>query len=78
MTYNYTDNPFYANLVDDKIVIEKQEWVEERGEMIKKITHFIYDVDGLTMQEIDQFTRTKINTLMADVTPIKLEPVARQ
>ena len=78
MTYNYTDNPFYANLVDDKIVIEKQEWVEERGEMVKKITHFIYDVDGLTMQEIDQFTRTKINTLMADVTPIKLEPVARQ
>ena len=78
MTYNYTDSPFYANLVDDKIVIEKQEWVEERGEMVKKITHFIYDVDGLTMQEIDQFTRTKINTLMADVTPIKLEPVARQ
>jgi hypothetical protein len=78
MNYNYTDSPFYANLVDDKIIIEKREWVKDGEKVVRKITHFTYDVTGLTMQELDQLTRTKINELMADVTPIKLEPVERQ
>lgn len=78
MTYNYTDSPFYANLVDDKIIIEKREWVKQDETMVRKITNFTYDATGLTMQEVSQLTRTKINELMADVTPIKLEPVARQ
>ena len=78
MTYNYTDSPFYANLVDDKIIIEKREWVKDGEQVVRKITHFTYDATGLTMQEVDQLTRTKINELMADVTPIKLEPVERQ
>lgn len=88
MNYNYTDSPFYANLVETglvvdtvekvNLVVEKREWVPEGEEMVRKISFFTYDATGLTIQEVDQLARTKINELKAASSTISLEPQPRQ
>jgi len=72
MNYNYTDAPFYANTVETvlvvdgnihrNLVIEKRVVTEEPPHYMPTI-YYTYDVSGLTVTEVDQFTRTKIQEL---------------
>jgi hypothetical protein len=72
MNYNYTDAPYFANTVETELVvdgimqrnlvIEKQVISEEPPHYMPTI-YYTYDVSGLTVTEVDQFTRTKIQEL---------------
>jgi hypothetical protein len=74
MDYNYTDAPYYANLnqgtltVDGtqthNLVITEEVLVVDEGVVIDKSTnYYTYDVTGLSITEIDQLTRIKIQEL---------------
>ena len=72
MDYNYQSSPFYANLVNAELVVDG---TEKRNIVIQKrviseeppheteTTVYTYDVTGLTITEIDQLTRQKIQEL---------------
>lgn len=74
MSYNYNQEPFFANLVGtglvidgtetQNLVIEKKYWVEEQTEEDSKWTLkteiWTYDATGLTIPEVDALTRQKI------------------
>lgn len=67
MNYNYTDNPFYANTVEDSegkisLIIEKIVMDEELMQRVLEAT-YKYDVTGLTVTEVDELTRQKIQEL---------------
>ena len=88
MNYNYTDSPFYANLVETglvvdtvekiNLVIQKREWVPDGEGMVRKVSFFTYDATGLTLEEVDQLAITQINELKAVSSTISLEPQPRQ
>jgi hypothetical protein len=74
MDYNYTDAPYYANLnqgtltVDGtqihNLVITEEVLVVDEGVVTDKSTnYYTYDVTGLSITEIDQLTRIKIQEL---------------
>ena len=74
MYYNYTDAPYYANLnqgtltVDGtqthNLVITEEVLVVDEGVVTDKSTnYYTYDVTGLSITEIDQLTRIKIQEL---------------
>jgi len=74
MDYNYTDAPYYANLnqgtltVDctqiHNLVITEEVLVVDEGVVTDKSTnYYTYDVTGLSITEIDQLTRIKIQEL---------------
>lgn len=72
MDYNYQSAPFYANLVNTELVVDG---TEKRNVVIQKIeiaeqpphetttTFYTYDVTGLTITQIDELTRQKIQEL---------------
>ena len=74
MDYNYTDAPYYANLnqgtltVDGtqthNLVITEELLLVDEGVVTDKSTnYYTYDVTGLSITEIDQLTRIKIQEL---------------
>ena len=74
MDYNYKDAPYYANLnqgtltVDGtqihNLVITEEVLVVDEGVVTDKSTnYYTYDVTGLSITEIDQLTRIKIQEL---------------
>ena len=74
MDYNNTDAPYYANLnqgtltVDGtqthNLVITEEVLVVDEGVVTDKSTnYYTYDVTGLSITEIDQLTRIKIQEL---------------
>lgn len=75
MTYNYTDAPYYANLnqgtltVDgtqthNLVITEEVIVVDDEGKLIDKLTnYYTYDVTGLSVTQIDNLTRQKIQEL---------------
>lgn len=75
MTYNYTDAPYYANLNQGSLTVDGTEThnvvitetviiFDEEGEYKETDTkYYTYDVTGLSISEIDAFTRQKIQEL---------------
>ena len=72
MDYNYQSAPFYANLVNTELVVDGTEKrniviqkrvISEEPPHETKTTFYTYDVTGLTITEIDQLTRQKIQEL---------------
>lgn len=72
MDYNYQSAPFYASLVNTELVVDG---TEKRNVVIQKrviaetpphattTTFYTYDVTGLTITQIDELTRQKIQEL---------------
>ena len=74
MDYNYTDAPYYANLnqgtltvdgtqIHNLVIIEEVLVVDEGVVTDKSTNYYTYDVTGLSITEIDQLTRIKIQEL---------------
>jgi len=73
MDYNYTDAPYFANLVRNKelevdgthgqnIVIEKRV-VNEEPPHETTTTFYTYNATGLSVRQVDLLTRQKIQEL---------------
>jgi hypothetical protein len=72
MTYNYTDAPFYANvnqgtLTTDgtqiyNLVITKETRNEDPPHETN-VEYYTYDIAGLTVTQVDELTRQKIQEL---------------
>lgn len=75
MDYNYTDAPYYANLNEGTLTVDGTQThnlviteevlvVNDEGVVTDKSTNYhTYDVTGLSITEIDQLTRIKIQEL---------------
>jgi hypothetical protein len=72
MNYNYTDAPFYANTVETELVVDgtihvnlviEKQVISQEHPYNTTTTFYTYNVSGLTITEVDQFTRTKIQEL---------------
>tara|TARA_R110000772_G_scaffold32192_5_gene79047 strand:- start:1518 stop:1748 length:231 start_codon:yes stop_codon:yes gene_type:complete len=73
MDYNYTDAPYYANLNEGTLTVDgtqthnlviTKEVINEEPPHEKTLTFYTYDVTGLSVTEIDQLTRIKIQELI--------------
>ena len=62
MDYNYTDDPYYADVVDGELVI-KHVVIAEEAPHDKTTTTHKFDITGLTVHQVDTLTRQKIQEL---------------
>ena len=72
MTYNYTDAPFYANINQGTLTVDgtqtynlviTKETISEEPPHKTSIEYYTYDIDGLTITQVDELTRQKIQEL---------------
>jgi hypothetical protein len=59
--YNYTQLPFYADCIEDELIITKVIMNEETRKTEK--TYYFYPIGDMNVTELDNFTRTKIQEI---------------
>ncbi len=72
MDYNYTEDPYYASVVDTGLVVDgvqrfnlviEKRVINEEPPHGTETTFYTYDIEGLSLEEVDELTHLKIQEL---------------
>jgi hypothetical protein len=72
MDYNYTEDPYYASVVDTGLIVDgdqrfnlviEKRLINEEPPHKTETTFYTYDIQGMSLAEVDDFTILKIQEL---------------